>query len=189
MIVKNVRISYAQTFEPKDSFNDGRLAYSATFLIGKNDQETISLLNEAIEKATAAGVANGKFTASQAKGSRFKTPLRDGDSERAENPDARGPEYDQCMFFNARSSNPIGNVDRKLSPIDPKRSEDFYSGWYVHADVNFYPFNSNGSVGVAAGLNNVMWIRAGERLDGRQNAVDAFAGLQVDDDEGGEDFE
>lgn len=181
-VIQKVRISYAQTFEPKDSFNDGKLAYSATFLVDKNDKEKIEQINAAVEKAIQLGVQNGKFKQNAPKLPNFKRPLRDGDLEREANPDGRGPEYEGMMFFNARNSNPVGNVNNRNQPIMPQDREGFYSGWYVHADVNFYPFNSNGSAGVACGLNNVMWVSAGDRLDGRQSAQEAFAGLEVDDD-------
>lgn len=181
-IVTKVRISYAQTFKPKDSFGDGKLAYSATFLIDKNDKEKIKQIEEAIDRATKLGVQNGKFKATAPKLPNFKNPLRDGDAERKLNPDGRGPEYEGMMFFNARNTNPVGNVNKANQPIRIEDQEGFYSGWYVHADVNFYPFNSNGSSGVAAGLNNIMWLEAGERLDGRRSAQEAFAGLEVEDD-------
>lgn len=182
-IVQNVRISYAHTFEPKDSFGDGKLAYSATFLVDKKDTAKIEQIEEAIKKAEEYGAMNGKFKKTAPKLATFKRPLRDGDVERKGNPDSRGPEYEGMMFFNARNTNPVGNVNRQNRPIMPQDQEGFYSGWFVHADVNFYPFNSNGSCGVAAGLNNVMWVSAGERLDGRQSAQEAFAGLEVDEDE------
>ena len=182
MIVKNVRISYAQTFEPKDSFGDGKLAYSATFLVGKNDEKKIGEIEKAVDAAIKGGVANGKFKQNAPKMPTFKRPLRDGDIEREANPDSRGPEYEKCMFFNARNKNPIGNVNNRNQPIAPELQEGYYSGWYVHADVNFYPFNYNGTAGIAVGLNNVMWIEAGDRLDGRQSAQEAFAGLEVDDE-------
>lgn len=188
-IIQKVRISYAQTFEPKDSFGDGKLAYSATFLVDKNDKEKIKQIEDLIDRAIALGVQNGKFKATAPKLPTFKRPLRDGDVERAANPDGRGPEYEKMMFFNARNTNPVGNVNRANQPIMPQDKEGFYSGWYVHADVNFYPFNSNGSAGVACGLNNVMWVAAGERLDGRQSAQEAFTGLEVDDDSAPNTFE
>jgi hypothetical protein len=183
MIVENVRFSYMQVFEPKDSFGDGKLAYSCTFLIPKKDKNLVKEVKEAIEKAVNTGVAAGKFKQGAPKMPSFKRPLRDGDAEREANPDSRGPEYEGMYFFNARNTNPIGCVDAKLRPIMPEEQDQYYSGWWGHADVNFYAFNYNGTAGIAAGLNNLMFMRADERLDGRQNAVDAFAGLEVDDSE------
>jgi hypothetical protein len=56
-----------------------------------------------------------------------------------------------------------------------------YSGSYFNVDVNFYPYaHTDGGKGVACGLNNVMFVKAGERLDGRQDAVTAFAGMSVE---------
>ena len=179
-IIKNVRASYMQVFEPKDAFGDGKLAYSCTFLIPKTDKATIKLVEDLIAAAVDTGSKTGKFKANAVKLPGFKSPLRDGDVEREANPDSRGPEYKGCMFFNARNTNPIGCVDSQVRPIPQQNQKDYYSGWWVNVDVSFYPFNRSGSQGVAAGLNNIMFVHSDERLDGRQNAVDAFSGLAAD---------
>ena len=59
--------------------------------------------------------------------------------------------------------------------------DKLYSGCYCHLDVNFAPFN-NESRGVGAYLNNIMLVKEGERLYGRQAPEEAFSGLQVADD-------
>jgi hypothetical protein len=173
-------------FEPKDSFNDGNLAYSCTLLIPKTDKKLVKQIEDAIEAAKAAAIKAGKFTAAQAKLATFKYPMRDGDIEREANPDSRGKEYEGMYFINARNTNPVGCVDSKVQPIPESSREAYYSGWWINADVNFYGFSAKGSVGIACGLNNVMFVRSDERLDGRQNAVDAFAGMAVDSDDGEE---
>jgi hypothetical protein len=49
-------------------------------------------------------------------------------------------------------------------------------------DVGFFPFSRDGNRGIGCGLNNVMFVKEGERLDGRQSAEQAFAGMRVEDD-------
>ncbi|MEG1575014.1 MAG: DUF2815 family protein [Bacteroidales bacterium] len=68
-----------------------------------------------------------------------------------------------------------------LSITDPP---ELYSGCYARASINFYPFNTNGNRGVAAGLGNVQKWADGEPLNGRVRAEDEFGALDdVDDDD------
>ncbi len=62
-------------------------------------------------------------------------------------------------------------------------NEDFYSGCYGKASVNFYAFSVNGTNGVACGLNNLIKLEDGDPLGGgRSKAVDDFADdLEGDD--------
>ena len=172
MISPEVRFSYLNCFEPKAT-PSGDLKFSVSMLIPKTDTEGIKTLHAAINAAVQKGIENNKFTQAQIKGLRL--PIRDGDKEfEAGN---RGAEYKGCFFVNATSKNKPGVVkaqaDSKPVPIfDP---DDFYSGCYGRADVNFFPYNQAGNRGVGCGLNNLMMIKEGERLDGRHKAEDAFA--------------
>ena len=82
----------------------------------------------------------------------IKTPLRDGDTERPDD-----PAYKDSYFLNANSSTAPGIVDADCQPI-LQRSE-VYSGVYGRASINFYAFNTNGNRGIAVGLNNLQKIR------------------------------
>ena len=106
--------------------------------------------------------------------SAIKTPLRDGDSERPDD-----PAYANSYFINANSSTAPGIVDADRQPI-LERSE-VYSGVYGRASINFYAFNSNGNRGIACGLNNLQKIRDGEPLGGKSRAEDDFA-TEIDED-------
>ena len=59
-------------------------------------------------------------------------------------------------------------------------NDDFYSGCYGSASINFFPYNTKGNKGVAAGLNNVIKTRDGERLAGGKTAEEDFADLAGD---------
>ena len=100
--------------------------------------------------------------------SAIKTPLRDGDTER---PDDSA--YANAYFINANSATAPGIVDADRQPV-LDRSE-VYSGVYGRASINFFAFNSNGSKGIACGLNNLQKIRDGESLGGKSSAEDDFA--------------
>lgn len=174
MIITNVRFSYLNAFKPAKN-PSGDLKYSASILIPK-DSKQIPAIKEAINKAAQVGIEKNKFTAQQAKNLRI--PLRDGDEE-AETGN-RGKEYKGCYFINSSSDNAPGVVDVHLQPIID--SDEFYSGCYGHADVNFFPYNAAGNKGVGVGLNNLLKTKDGERLDGRQSAEDAFASYEEAED-------
>ena len=99
---------------------------------------------------------------------RIKTPLRDGDAER---PDDKA--YKDSYFINANSATAPGIVDAARNPII--EHSEVYSGVYGRASINFYAFNSNGSKGIACGLNNLQKISDGEPLGGKTRAEDDFA--------------
>lgn len=168
MITPLARFSYVHVFEPAKTPSED-LKYSVSILIPKSDGKGVEMLNRAIQEAADKGVEIGKYPASKRKALRY--PLRDGDEEHAQG--KRGPEYKGFLFFNASSQNQPGVVDANLNPImDPM---EFYSGCWGHADVNFFPYNQAGNIGVGAGLNNLMKKKDDDRLDGRMKAEDAFA--------------
>ena len=70
-------------------------------------------------------------------------------------------------------------MDADRNPI-LERSE-VYSGVYGRASISLYAFNSNGSRGIACGLNNLQKIADGEPLGGKPRAEDDFA--EEDDDD------
>ena len=171
----NTRWSYVNAWEAK-SINDGAPKFSVSLIIPKSDVKTIAKIKAAIEAAYKDGEAklkgNGRTVPSL---DTLKTPLRDGDKERPDD-----PVYANAFFMNANSSTAPGIVDADRNPI-LDRSE-VYSGVYGRASVNFYAFNSNGNKGIACSLNNLQKIRDGEHLGGKSSAEDDFA-FDDDDDE------
>ena len=106
--------------------------------------------------------------------SAIKTPLRDGDTERPDD-----PAYAGCYFINANSPTAPGIVDEDRNPI--LTHSEVYSGVYGRASISFYAFNSNGNRGIACGLNNLQKIRDGEPLGGKASAASDFATDEDDD--------
>ena len=168
----NTRWSYANVWEPK-SINGGAPKYSVSLIIPKSDTKTVSKIQAAIEAAYREGEAklkgNGKSVPAL---SAIKTPLRDGDTERPDD-----PAYAGAYFVNANSAPGIVDADRQ--PI-LTRSE-VYSGVYGRASITFYAFNSSGNRGIACGLNNLQKIRDGEPLGGKASAESDFATDEDDD--------
>ncbi len=172
IITGKVRASFAHVFEPQ-AINGSEPKYSCSFIIPKSDSETIGKLNAAIEDATQEGIVSkwgGKIPMG------LKLPLRDGDEDR------RGdPAYADCYFINASSKEKPGVVDPMKHRItDPLA---IYSGCYVRASLNIYPFNTNGNRGIAVGLNNVQFWCDGEPLNGRTRAEDEFDELDTTDED------
>ena len=168
------RWSYANVWDAK-SINGGAPKFSVSLIIPKSDTKTVEKIKTAIQAAYEEGQSklkgNGKSVPAL---SVIKTPLRDGDTERSDD-----PSYAGCYFINANSSAAPGIVDADRQPI-LDRSE-VYSGVYGRASISLYAFNSNGNRGIACGLNNLQKIKDGEPLGGKSRAEDDFA-TDVDDD-------
>ena len=169
----DTRWSYVNAWEPK-SINGGAPKYSVSLIIPKSDTKTVAKIRAAIEAAYHDGEGKLRGTGKSVPAlSVLKTPLRDGDAERPDD-----PAYAGAYFMNANSTTAPGIVDADCQRI-LDRSE-VYSGVYGRASVNFYAFNSNGNKGIACGLNNLQLIRPGEPLGGKASAESDFA---TDDDE------
>ena len=166
-----VRLSYANVWAPK-SINGGDPKYSCSIIIPKSDTETVNAINAAIDCAIKEGI--GKFGGKTPPKGALKLPLRDGDTERPDD-----PAYAGAYFVNANATSAPGIVDADRNPI-LTRSE-VYSGVYGRASITFYAFNSSGNRGIACGLNNLQKIRDGEPLGGKASAESDFATDEDDD--------
>lgn len=173
MIVKDVRVDWLFVYE---TGKQGK--YGCTILLPKGSPQEKQVI-EARDKAIQNGIANNKFTQAHTKSATFKMCVRDGDAEIET--EGRPAHYKGMSFINCSNSNQPGLVDENLQPIMDR--DKLYSGCYVNADVNIAPFyhKESGSRGIGAYIQNVMFLREGERLDGRQSAEEAFAGMEASD--------
>lgn len=169
VVTGKVRFSYANIWEPK-SINGSEEKYSVSLIIPKSDVKTIEEIQVAMEEAKQEGIAKfgGKIPAN------LKLPLRDGDVDR---PDDES--YKNSYFINANSKDKPQIVDRKVKPILDQN--EFYSGCYGRASINFYAFNQNGNKGIACGLGNLQKLEDGEPLSGHSRAEDDFEAYGEDD--------
>lgn len=161
VITGEVRLSYAHVFTPAVT-PSGEKKYSVSLLIPKSDADTVQKIKDAISICENAlrqklGIAPS---------APVKNPLRDGDTERPQDPAYKG-----CYFLNANSSNPVPCIDTDFQPI--VSPSDLYSGCYARASVNFYPYSQSGNRGTGVGLNAIQKLRDGENLSG--SVVDAVA--------------
>lgn len=170
--IGKVRFSYANVFSPKPSQNGGDPKYSCSILIPKDNTSAVNLIKEAIEAAKAVGKSSkwgGKVPAN------CKSPLRDGDIDREDDANYAG-----CWFINASATTkakPAVKVADAGEVFDAMDTEDFYSGCYGAAVINFFPYDSNGNKGVGAGLNVVIKTEDGDKLSGGISAEVGLAGL------------
>ena len=170
MIIKDCRCDWV--FLAETNQHGG---YSMCILI-PNSHPQLGEVKKAIDAAKAKGIAAGKFSEANTKSANFKNPLHDGTAEHES--DERPAHYKGHMYVNAnQKNNQPGIVGPDLQPL--MDSACLYSGAFFNIEVNFYPFDTK-SKGVGCGLNNVMFVKDGDRLDGRTNAEEAFAGLATD---------
>ncbi len=170
----NTRWSYANVWEPK-AMEGGKPKFSVSLIIPKSDTVTVGKIRAAIEEAYRDGQSKLKGNAKSVPAlSTLRTPLRDGDLERPDD-----PAYANAYFVNANSTSAPGVVDANRNEILDK--SEVYSGCYGRASISFYAFNANGNKGIACGLNNLQKIKDGEPLGGRASAESDFATEEDED--------
>lgn len=171
VVTSEVRLSYVNVWEPKKAPGSTEAKYSVCIMIPKKNKALLAKINEAIDAAKIDGKENkwkGKIPAN------LKLPLRDGDEERD------GEEFNDMMFINASGKRKPGIIDASGNEIIER--DEFYSGVYAKAAINFYAFSTNGSNGVACGLNNLMKTKDGENLSGGSSAQEDFKD-EIDNDD------
>lgn len=174
VITDVIRLSFVHVWQPTSMEAGKDPKYSVSAIIPKTNTDLINRINAAVKAATELGKDGkwgGKIPA------KLKLPLRDGDTERPEDETYKG-----AYFLSCSSKTKPGVVGLDRQPIIDE--SQVYSGCYGRLSLNFYPFNSNGSKGVACGLNHVQKVKDGEALSGISKAEDDFA----DDVEEGEDL-
>lgn len=170
----NTRWSYANVWEPK-AMEGGKPKFSVSLIFPKSDTVTVGKIRAAIEEAYRDGQSKLKGNAKSVPAlSTLRTPLRDGDLERPDD-----PAYANAYFVNANSTTAPGVVDANRNEILNK--SEVYSGCYGRASISFYAFNANGNKGIACGLNNLQKIKDGEPLGGRASAESDFATEEDED--------
>ena len=166
VVTGEVRFSYSHVWVP-DSIDGDEPKYSVAILIPKHDVVTLQKVQAGIQAALEAGKQKLAGANGQVNMHGMKTPLRDGDIERGDD-----PSYVGHYFMNASSKHQPGIVDQNVQPI--LSQSEFYSGCFGRASVNFYAFNAKGNKGIAAGLNNVQKTRDGEPLAGGSSPDEDF---------------
>lgn len=169
------RLSYLAAWEAT-SIKGSEKKFRCTPLIPKKDKVTIAACMAAVKEAIEIGREKFKWGAKLPKD--FKTPLRDGDQEQeTEEEEGKGKEYKGMIFFNCSSKDQPGIVDTKRQVIHDET--EVYSGVWALVNVNFYPFSTNGSNGVAVSFNHLMKIKNDEKFSARVKLEDAFKDIDL----------
>lgn len=170
----NTIFSYLNCWDPKAN-QGGTPKFSVSLIIPKSDTKTVEKIKAAIQAAYEEGQGKLKGSGKSVPAlSTLKTPLRDGDLERPDDPN-----YQNCYFINANSTTAPGIVDANCNPI-LERAE-MYSGVKGRASISLYAYNANGNRGIACGLNNLQKLSDGTPLGGRSRAEDDFSSADEDD--------
>ncbi len=173
--LKDVRLAFPQLFVPKSVMGEGDPAYSATFIITKDQTDVIS----AIEKATevAAKAKWGDKAAAVLKKLKLadKVPLHDGDLK---------SEYDgfeNNYYVSARTKVKPRVVDRQAQLLSAEDGQ-VYGGCYVVGSISIWPQDNNFGQRINASLRGVQFMRDGDAFSGGKPAgEDEFE--EIGDDE------
>jgi hypothetical protein len=162
VVTGKVRFSFVNVFEPR-AFGDGQTPkYSVMLLIPKSDVGTIERCKRAIDAAAQKGLSTkfgGKLPPI------LKTTLKDADKDMDQDGVVFKDKWDYTAghyIINVSSKNAPQIVDAECNPII--NPNEFYSGCYGRASINFYAYNNNGNKGISAGLNNLQKLEDGESL-------------------------
>lgn len=162
------RICYANVWEPKKDESSGKMKYSCTVLIPKEDKETFEALKSAVISAYENGLDTLKGTAKNAPSlGSIKIPLRDGDEERPEDPIFSG-----CIFLNATSIYAPDVYDLEKNLIQDH--DEVYSGCFCRVALKLFAYNTKGGRGIGAGLVALQKVGDGEPLGSKINTADLF---------------
>ena len=170
--IGEAQMNFVRVFEP-ESFNGGDPKYSVILSFSKDDEAIV----KAIEEAINATVEKAKTTMYGGKlPKNFKiVELKDGDEDYEKDGFAGMYTIKASSAYKpevVKKATVMGKV--QLVPITDE--EEFYSGCYGAADINFFPYNNNGAIGISCGLNNVLKLEDGEKLSGTGLSADAAFG-------------
>ena len=181
VITGKARGSYMNPFEPRPDDN-GVLKYSGQALIPKTDTATLKAISAAILEAKKIGVKKFGWDLENLP-KKFKSPVRDGDAELADGTKKEKDKalYEGCYFINATSKFAPGVVDKNGKEI--LKASEAYSGAFYRFEFNFYPYETKGNIGIAAGLNAVQKIAEGERLGGGGSDGSNFGAYESTEEE------
>lgn len=168
IVTGKVRFSYVNVFEPK-SVNGGDEKYSVTLLIPKSDTNTHQKIMAEINKTIQNSITDVFKGITPAN---LHLPIYDGDGLRPSG-EPFGAECKECWVMSAKSNVAPEVVDANRQFIISKN--EFYSGCYGRASINFYAYNQNGNKGIGCGLCNVQKLEDGQPLGGRTSAAEDFA--------------
>jgi hypothetical protein len=154
IITPKVRLAFPNLVTGKAN-KQGKVKYGCVLLADKKECD-IKALKELVKQVVANEFGGKPVPPS------FKLGIKDGDVPNGNGNIPNG--YKGCWVINCSSNYPVGLVDEKVQRVlDEKK---FYPGCYVVAQVNAFPFNTDGNRGCGFGVANIQFAGDGERLGG-----------------------
>lgn len=174
VLLRSVRLSYPRLLVPRAfGGGDGDPKYSASLLIPKTNKEALAALGTAWKAAVERALP--KFGGKVPPG--LTKPWIDGDAKDEETGDyiKSGEECRGCWVLSASSKTKPSVVTKTR---EAAVEEDVWAGEEAHVLVKLYGYVYGAKKGVTCYLNGVLLTGRGERIDGRVNVSEAFAGLE-----------
>jgi len=165
VITPKFRVSFPQIFEPAAITEGADLKYSISMIFDKDTD--IKELKAACKQAIIDkwGENKNKWP------SDLKTPFRKGSEKDLDGYD------DDSIFARAASNQRPGVLNEYKEPMAD--ASELYAGCYARASVSAYAYDTAGNRGVTFGLNNILKVADGDRLDSHVSAEDDFADIEV----------
>lgn len=133
--------------------------YGTTFIISKDDKETIDKIQEAIHNAAVKGNIDDCDN--------VISPLKDGDMSY---PGERI--FENSLYMYASTSIMPKIVDKKVNKL--LVSDDYLHGKYAKLNVDFVAYKYNGKVGISVQLYNVQVFEQSRLEELRSDPLDDF---------------
>jgi hypothetical protein len=165
LMIRNARVSYVTVDEPRAITEGGKLYYSVSVIIEK-DNPAVAEYIEACRNI----MKEQKWDDAQIK--LADKGIRDGSKERPED-DA----YTNRYFLNAKSERKPLLIDKARREVSP---EKIYSGCYCNVSISMYPYDKAKRKGVGVGLRGIQFVEDGNPL-GSTVSKDEFDQLETDD--------
>lgn len=173
--LSNVRLRFPNLFVAKSVNGEGDPAYSATFIIGRDQKDVLDNLNKAIHTAAVNKWKDKADSVIKKLKLADKLPLHDGDMK---------TEYDGFegnYYVSARTKIKPRIVDRQAQLVNASDGIP-YDGCYVVASIAVWAQDNNFGQRVNASLRGVQFMKDGEAFSaGRPAGEDEFDEIAEED--------
>ena len=152
LVTPEIVCSYPHLAEKTEDLS-GRLAYTLSIPLPKSDTKAQAMLQQVMSNA-AVNAWGPKFAGLAG----VRHYVVEGDPEDAV--------YKDCVRFTAKApKRQPGCVFPNMEPVPVERIDEvFYPGAIIRASVTAYGTDTGGGKTIAFSLNNVMFVRDGERI-------------------------
>jgi Protein of unknown function (DUF2815) len=164
LVLKNVRLAFAEIFAAKAVNGEGEPAYSASFLIDPKDKQ-IAAIEKMIEEVGKEKWAAKWPAVKKELTAKDKLCLHDGDTK------TQYAGFEGMMFVSARNKKRTDVRDRDKTPLTAEDGKP-YSGCYVNAVVDVWAQDNAYGKRVNASLLGVQFVKDGEAFSGGATATD-----------------